>query len=48
MCGNVCTIGDDKNLPFDQYPRNVALKAVEYMKEEQIADRMVIGPEFEF
>lgn len=51
MCGDVCIIngneGED-NQPFDQYPRNVAKRAVEYMKEEGIADRMVIGPEFEF
>lgn len=48
MCGNVCTIGRDKNTPFDQYPKNVTLRAIEYMKETGIADRMVIGPEFEF
>ena len=47
MCGNVCVI-KEKNEPFDQYPRNVALGAVAYMKEQGIADRMVIGPEFEF
>lgn len=47
MCGNVCVI-NEKNEPFDQYPRNVALRAVEYMKQEGIADRMIIGPEFEF
>ena len=34
--------------PFDQYPKNVSLRAVEYMKESGIADRMIIGPEFEF
>ncbi len=48
MCGNVCTIGKGENTPFDQYPKNVSLRAVEYMKEAGIADRMVIGPEFEF
>ncbi len=48
MCGNVCTIGKGENKPFDQYPKNVSLRAVEYMKETGIADRMVIGPEFEF
>lgn len=48
MCGNVCTIGEESNQPFDQYPRNVALRAIEYMQESQIADRMIIGPEFEF
>ncbi len=48
MCGNVCTIGQGENKPFDQYPKNVSLRAVEYMKESGIADRMIIGPEFEF
>lgn len=47
MCGDVCVIGKE-NTPFDQYPRNVALSAVEYMKQEGIADEMLIGPEFEF
>lgn len=47
MCGNVCVIGKE-NTPFDQYPRNVSLKAIEYMKSEGIADEMLIGPEFEF
>lgn len=47
MCGNVCVIGKD-NTPFDQYPRNVSLRAIEYMKTEGIADEMLIGPEFEF
>lgn len=48
MCGNVCIIGKEDNTPFDQYPRNVSLRAIEYMQNEGIADRMVIGPEFEF
>ena len=47
MCGNVYVIGKE-NTPFDQYPRNVSLRAIEYMKSEKIADRMLIGPEFEF
>lgn len=48
MSGNVCSIGENGNPPFDQYPRNVSLRAVEYMKKLGIADRMLIGPEFEF
>lgn len=48
MSGNVCIIGESENRPFDQYPRNVSLRAEEYMRQKQIADRMVIGPEFEF
>lgn len=47
MCGNVCVIKEE-NEPFDQYPRNVALHAIDYMKDLGIADQMVIGPEFEF
>ncbi len=48
MTGNVFVIQSDDNTPFDQYPRNVALKAEEYMRESKIADSMIIGPEFEF
>lgn len=50
MCGDVCIIGavGEPNRPFDQYPRNVSLRATEYMKEQGIADEMLIGPEFEF
>lgn len=47
MCGDVCVIKEE-NEPFDQYPRNVALRAISYMQEEKIADRMLIGPEYEF
>ena len=28
MCGNVCVIGKEENKPFDQYPKNVTLRAV--------------------
>jgi len=48
MTGDVFIIGKDANLRFDQYPRNVAVAAMEYLQKEGIADRMVIGPEFEF
>lgn len=48
MSGNVYLIGADENTPFEQYPRNVSLRAIEYMKQKGIADRMLIGPEFEF
>jgi len=48
MTGNVCIIGEKNNRRFDQYPRNVALSAEEYMRNEGIADEMIIGPEFEF
>lgn len=47
MCGDVCVIGEE-NKPFDQYPRNVSIRAMEYMKELGVADEMLIGPEFEF
>ncbi|NLF79674.1 MAG: glutamine synthetase, partial [Clostridia bacterium] len=48
MIGNVCVIGAQENRPFDQYPRNVAIRAEQFMREKGFADRMIIGPEFEF
>ncbi len=48
MIGDVCIIDLPHNRPFDQYPRNVAIRALDYMKESGVADRMVIGPEYEF
>ncbi|MDD4291703.1 MAG: type I glutamate--ammonia ligase [Clostridia bacterium] len=48
MMGNVCVIDTPQNRPFDQYPKNVALAAERYMRDEKIADKMIIGPEFEF
>ena len=48
MTGDVCVIGEEENRPFDQYPRNVALRAAEYMRQSGAADSMLIGPEFEF
>lgn len=48
MLGDVCVIDTPNNYPFDQYPKNVALAAVKYMQESGIADKMIIGPEFEF
>ncbi len=48
MIGDVQVISLPQNKPFDQYPRNVAIRALEYMKETGIADQMIIGPEYEF
>jgi len=48
MIGDVKIIDLPKNRPFDQYPRNVAIRALDYMKELGIADTMLIGPEYEF
>lgn len=48
MIGDVKVIQVPDNKPFDQYPRNVAIRALDYMKEQGIADSMVIGPEYEF
>lgn len=48
MAGDVLVIDHPANRPFDQYPRNVARRALEYMRGTGIADEMVIGPEFEF
>ncbi|MGX8774855.1 MAG: glutamine synthetase beta-grasp domain-containing protein [Bacillota bacterium] len=48
MMGDVFVIDEPENRPFDQYPRNVALAAEKYMRDEDIADQMIVGPEFEF
>lgn len=48
MIGDVMVIDRPNNRPFDQYPRNVAKRAVDYMKELGIADQMIVGPEYEF
>jgi len=48
MIGDVMIIKNPENIPFPQYPRNVAKRSVEYMKELGIADEMIIGPEYEF
>ncbi len=48
MIGDVRVIALPENKPFDQYPRNVAIRALEYMKETGVADQMIIGPEYEF
>ncbi len=48
MIGDVYVIDLPNNYRFDQYPRNVAMRAQEYMKDLGIADEMRIGPEFEF
>jgi glutamine synthetase, type I len=48
MIGDVFVIDLPANRRFDQYPRNIAVHAQEYMKKLGIADDMQIGPEFEF
>ncbi len=48
MIGEVRIIDRPANRPFDQYPRNVAQRALAYMKETGIADEMLVGPEYEF
>ena len=48
MIGDVKVIDLPNNRPFEQYPRNVAIRALEYMKETGVADQMLIGPEYEF
>lgn len=48
MTGNAMVIGYPNNYPLAQYPRNIVKAAIEYMKETQIADTMLILPEFEF
>lgn len=48
MVGDVMIIDRPNNRPFDQYPRNIAKAAVNYLKSTGIADEMIIGPEYEF
>ncbi|MDR0443985.1 MAG: type I glutamate--ammonia ligase [Treponema sp.] len=48
MIGDVYVIDLPENWRFDQYPRNVAIHAEEYLRSTGIADEIRIGPEFEF
>ena len=48
MIGDVMVIEEPENRPFDQYPRNVAKAALDYMRKTGAADEMIIGPEYEF
>ncbi len=48
ITGNAMIIDYPKNRPLDQYPRNIVLAAEQYMKDCDIADTMLILPEFEF
>ncbi len=48
MSGDVCVIDSPQNRPFEQYPRNVSLRAERFMREEGVADEAIFGPEFEF
>ena len=48
MTGDVLVIDQPENRPFGQYARSVTERAEAYMRETGVADRMVVGPEFEF
>ncbi|MBQ3106060.1 MAG: glutamine synthetase beta-grasp domain-containing protein, partial [Eggerthellaceae bacterium] len=48
LLGDVMAIAQPENHPFDQYPRNVAKRAIAHMRESGVADEMRIGPEYEF
>ena len=48
MTGDVQVIAEPENQRFGQYARSVTKRAEEYMRETGIADKMVVGPEFEF
>jgi len=48
MTGNAMIIDYPENRPLAQYPRNIVLAAEQYMKDQGIADTMLILPEFEF
>ncbi|MBE7027566.1 MAG: type I glutamate--ammonia ligase [Ruminococcaceae bacterium] len=48
MTGNAMIIDNPENRPLAQYPRNIVLSAEKYLKDSNIADTMLILPEFEF
>ena len=48
MIGDVFVIGVEANTRFDQDPRNVAIRAEEFLRSSGIADEMRIAPEYEF
>ena len=48
MIGDVYMIDLPENRRFNQDPRNVAINAEEYLRSTGIADKFIIGPEFEF
>ncbi len=48
MTGDVLVIDTPENRPFGQYARSVTKRAEAYMRETGIADKAVMGPEFEF
>ncbi|MDR1668575.1 MAG: type I glutamate--ammonia ligase, partial [Oscillospiraceae bacterium] len=48
VLGDVYVIELPENRRFDQDPRNVALRAEEYLRSTGIADTLRISPEFEF
>jgi len=48
ITGNAMIIDYPENRPLAQYPRNIVLAAEQYMKNNGIADTMLILPEFEF
>ncbi|MBQ9801557.1 MAG: type I glutamate--ammonia ligase [Clostridia bacterium] len=48
MTGNAMIIDTPENRPLPQYPRNIIRAAVQYMKDQGVADTMQILPEFEF
>ena len=48
ITGNAMIIDYPENRPLDQYPRNIVRAAEQYMKDCDIADTMLILPEFEF
>ncbi len=48
MTGNAMIIDYPENRPLAQYPRNIVRAAEQYMKDQGVADTMLILPEFEF
>ena len=48
MFADVKVIGAEENHDYDHYPRNVIKAALKSLKDNDIADEMLIAPEYEF
>lgn len=46
--GRIYEVGKEGDIPFNGESRNVLLRSLEYMQENDYADEFVLGPEFEY
>jgi len=46
--GRIYEVGPDGDKPFKDESRNVLLRSLEYMQENNYADKLILGPEFEY